>query len=699
MKRMMLLVTLGVSLLLAGCGSAATTSAPTTEISATMTQTDAKVFVRFEDEREDLREKYKIPGYSAAIVRNQELVWAKGFGYADLENKVEATPDTPYHLASVTKPIAATLIMQLVEEGMLDLDEPVSSYGVDIESPGVVTVRHLLTHTSEGIPGSNYSYNGNRYALLGGVIEGATGKSFGQLLTQRVLTPLEMTRAALNPISRWGPGQSVGQGWESFRATIGLDYTRNFPGVYRELAHPYQLDSSYSVVPGRYEQHYNPAAGLMSTVIDLAKFDIALDQNVLVSEETKAQMFTPAASNAGVELPYGLGWFSHRYQGTRLIWHYGQWPPSVSALYLKMPDKNLTFIILANTPNLSTPHPMGFDLLEGDILLSTVALVFYQTFIFPGQYGETVPDIDWEAGEGDLVDQLQQVTDGDVREILERELWSYRQLFASVGRTELVDRLLDVHGQVYGSTRMRSQWQFTYLSSAVPEPEPPRVSVYDLVFVGRVWLAWLLLTGVSLAILVWGLARSRGARWGMRLAWLLVTVLFGPLGLLAYLLSYRRLGQQASNWWHALGASMYSVTGNAVGLMLVMTFFYLFLPAGEAGPVILVPPLLVGWLIFRAPLVAARLGGRYWVAVRRTLLTEFISTILVLVGMLPVLIILQDRFFTPNLNSPLFWGFISLGAIVGAVLLYPYNVWMVRRGSAAWPGQAADYVGCSIYRH
>ncbi len=211
----------------------------------------------------------------------------------------------------------------------------------------------------------------------------------------------------------------------------------------------------------------------------------------------------------------------------------------------------------------------------------------------------------------------------------------------------------------------------------------------------RMSLTWLALTAGSLIVLAWDLARGTRARWGIRLAWALVTVLFGPLGLLGYLLSYRRPGRQVSHWWRALGASLYSVTGNTLGLMFVIAPLYLFLPAGDAGPMILLAPLLVGWLIFRAPLMAARSGGRYWVAVRRTLLAEFISTILVLIGMLPVLILLPDILLTEwwggfanDPSSWLFWGVFSLAAIVGAVILYPYNVWMVRRNSAAWPGRA-----------
>ena len=81
----------------------------------------------FEREADELRRALHIPGMSAAIVQNQQVVWTRGFGYADLENRVPATPDTLYHVASVTKTFGATLVMQLVESGQLTLEEPMST--------------------------------------------------------------------------------------------------------------------------------------------------------------------------------------------------------------------------------------------------------------------------------------------------------------------------------------------------------------------------------------------------------------------------------------------------------------------------------------------------------------------------------------------------------------------------------------------
>src|SRR5918992_754647 len=159
---------------------------------------DAERIARLETLLESLRQELKIPAYSAAIVKDQKVLWAKGFGYADVENKIPATEHTPYHLASLTKTFASTILMQLVQEGKIKLDDPVSKYGIALESGGVITVRHLLSHTSEGNPGEQYRYNGNRFAELDKVVQGATGKSFGELLISNILDPLGMNETAPN---------------------------------------------------------------------------------------------------------------------------------------------------------------------------------------------------------------------------------------------------------------------------------------------------------------------------------------------------------------------------------------------------------------------------------------------------------------------------------------------------------------------
>jgi len=111
--------------------------------------TDQQRLARFEKQADELRTLLKIPGLSAVIVKDQKVIWAKGFGFADFENRSPATPDTLYSIASLTKTFAGTLIMQLVEQGKLDLDGPVSHYSTDFKNDAV-KVKHLLSHTSDG---------------------------------------------------------------------------------------------------------------------------------------------------------------------------------------------------------------------------------------------------------------------------------------------------------------------------------------------------------------------------------------------------------------------------------------------------------------------------------------------------------------------------------------------------------------------
>jgi len=120
---------------------------------------DREPLARFEKQLEELRTLLKVPGLSAVIVRNQQVLWAKAFGFADVEKRVPATSQTPYRIASLTKTFAATLVLQLVEQGKLNLDEPMSKYSSDFKDTRV-KIKHLLSQTSQGTPGERYQYNG-----------------------------------------------------------------------------------------------------------------------------------------------------------------------------------------------------------------------------------------------------------------------------------------------------------------------------------------------------------------------------------------------------------------------------------------------------------------------------------------------------------------------------------------------------------
>jgi CubicO group peptidase (beta-lactamase class C family) len=319
----------------------------------------SEIIIQFEEELEYIRKDLKIPGMSAAIVHNKQLIWAKGFGHADIENNIPARPTTSYHLASLTKTFAAIIIMQLVEEELLNLEEPVSNYGIQLESQGTVRVKHLLTHTSEGIPGDNYKYNGSRFGLLDHVIIGASGKTFCELLVERIIDPLQLKNTAPNVLS----DNCMLTGQER------IDFAWN-------LAQGYTSDGKNTQ---SYPSYFGTAAGLVSSVVDMATYSAAIDNTMFLSEETWEKVFSPTISNSGDSLAYGIGWFVDYQHGSKILWHYGWWD-AISSLIIKVPDKELDFIIMANTDMLSRASSrIGTD---NDITRSIVGIEFLDAFIF-----------------------------------------------------------------------------------------------------------------------------------------------------------------------------------------------------------------------------------------------------------------------------------------------------------------------------
>jgi CubicO group peptidase (beta-lactamase class C family) len=314
----------------------------------------------FPAELDALRVQLKIPGMSAAIAENGQVVWATGFGRATVETGRAATSATPFHLASLTKPFAATILMQLVEEGLLELEDLVSDYGVSFVGSGNVRVRHLLTHTSEGIPGTSYRYNGNRFGYLDLVIQSASGRSFAELLVERILEPLGLHDTAPNPRK------------QADFALTGL----NRDDFMTRMAAGYEVKGT-QVIPKQHPDHFGTAAGLVASARDVASFSMAIDEGQFLSPETWSSVFTPATSNSGETLPYGLGWFIQEYQGADLQWHYGYWTTN-SSLIVRAPEKGLTFIVLANTQTLSSPFGLGGD---NNVMRSTVAQLFVNAFV------------------------------------------------------------------------------------------------------------------------------------------------------------------------------------------------------------------------------------------------------------------------------------------------------------------------------
>lgn len=296
----------------------------------------------FETDVEKLRQRLKIPGMAVAIVKDQKLLWAKGFGYSDLERKIPATTDTLFHLASVTKTFASMLVMQLFEQGQLDLDEPISRYAKTFKDDAV-KIRHIITHTSQGTPGERFTYNGNLYGNLTPVLEKKTGKKFSELVVEKFFEPFGMTASV--------PYHNVVIDSDKWTASLGQDKLDRYKKNLAAFAQPYMYYGAGETIHVDYPlPWYNGvSAGVLSTVLDMAKYDIAIDQHVLLKKETQDKAWTPSLSNSGKRLPYGLGWFVMDHYGTKIVWHTGDWGSGFSAILFKIPEKNLSLIVLANS--------------------------------------------------------------------------------------------------------------------------------------------------------------------------------------------------------------------------------------------------------------------------------------------------------------------------------------------------------------
>jgi CubicO group peptidase (beta-lactamase class C family) len=318
---------------------------------------------------EAARTEWYAPGMSVAVVVDGRIAWARGFGLADVENEVEARPDTVYRIASISKPISATAILQLVEKGKLSLDDPVTKHVPSFPDRGLgITLRHLLTHTS-GIrhykagemdlkehfdsveaaleifkedpllftPGTKYSYSSYAYNLLAAVVESASGLTFEAYLKEKVWGPAGMTATKLEHQGEIVPHRS-----------------RQYVVAGEGVANAPFADLSVKWAGG----------GTISTVEDLARFAIALDQGVLLKPETLETMYEPMTLTDGTRTDYGLGWDSQvDEKGRRWIAH-GGGATGGSTYILRLPEKRFAVTIAANVQDAGDRRALGMKIAE-----------------------------------------------------------------------------------------------------------------------------------------------------------------------------------------------------------------------------------------------------------------------------------------------------------------------------------------------
>ncbi len=322
----------------------------------------------FERYLDALREQTAIPGISAVIVQGRRVVWEAGLGKQDIEKSIVPRSDTPYLIGDLTQSFGAAVLGQCIERVGLNINDPMRRWTADIPEPGA-TVRHVVAHASSGAPGDRFDYDPARYAALTSVTDTCSNRPFRRTVAEDIFDRLSM-RDSL-------PGRDLAR----MAASSGFfddARLRRYEAVLQRLAVPYRVDRSGKATRSDYpDDRVTAATGLISTARDLAEFDAAIDNNLLVDGALRAAAWNNVTTTSGVPLPTGLGWFVQTYNGERLVWHFGQVRDTSSALVLKVPGRDITLILLANSDGLSAPYALA----QGDVTTSLFAKLFLRLFV------------------------------------------------------------------------------------------------------------------------------------------------------------------------------------------------------------------------------------------------------------------------------------------------------------------------------
>ncbi len=299
----------------------------------------------------------RTPGVSVAVARGGRIVYAKGYGLANVELNVPATVDTVYRIGSITKQFTASAVMQLVEDGKLSLDDPIEKFLPDFPVRGRrITIRHLLNHTS-GIksytslglkylaikrqdiseedliatfkdqpddfpPGEKWLYDNSGYYLLGVILEKATGYKYGDYVQRQLFTPLGLSSTLYCDVERIVKNRAAGY-------QIGLDKSlRNADFISMKV--PFA------------------AGALCSTVKDLIAWNGALAGGNVVSAASYSQMTTPLKLANGQERPYGFGLGLGEFDGHPQVEH-GGGIDGFASMLMYFPKDGVTVAVLTNS--------------------------------------------------------------------------------------------------------------------------------------------------------------------------------------------------------------------------------------------------------------------------------------------------------------------------------------------------------------
>jgi CubicO group peptidase (beta-lactamase class C family) len=320
----------------------------------------------FQDTLESLRVEAGIPAISAAILQDGVVIWSRGLGRQDLEGAVAARPDTPYVIGSLSQTIGSTLLLRkCIDQSYAEVTDKVVRWTPTYPEPDT-RIGELLSHTA---PDKTFHYDPDRLSALTGVVEECATQRYPRLLAEEVFDRLAMINSV--------PGQTLGTPTPEDAVMFEPARLARYGGILRQLAVPYRVISrratrNTDVVPARVDV----ARGIVASVLDLAQFDSAIDTGLLLADATRVQMLSQAFAD-GKPLRTGLGWFVQAYNGQSVAWQFGVVEGAYSSLIVKVPNRRLTLILLANSDGLTAP----FALEAGDVTTSIFAKTFLRTFV------------------------------------------------------------------------------------------------------------------------------------------------------------------------------------------------------------------------------------------------------------------------------------------------------------------------------
>lgn len=314
----------------------------------------------FERYVETLRDQAGIPGLSAGVVQDRELIWSRGFGFADVEAGTPASIDTPYPINDISQTFASTLLLQrCFDEGHLEISDRVQRWLPQYPEPGT-TVDQLLRHAA---PSGGFRYDPTRFGTLTTVVEECARVDvhrYARIVAEEIFDFMSMTNTV--------PGEDLQNTRAPNRELFPSSKQNQYAAVLRRMAVPYKVDSRLRPTRSSYElKTLSASTGIVSTVWDLARYDEAFNIGLWLLPQTQALAWTQTAG-----IPMGLGWFVQRYNNELVVWHFGVAKDAYSSLIVKIPARHVTMILLANSDGLG-PQSM---LTGGDINQSLFAKVF-----------------------------------------------------------------------------------------------------------------------------------------------------------------------------------------------------------------------------------------------------------------------------------------------------------------------------------